>query len=50
MENVKLLPQSKILQEWWQEVNEDFWQDTKKHILKLVKELMESTVKKVCYS
>jgi len=45
MENVKLLPQSKILQEWWQEVNEDFWQDTKKHILKLVKELMESTVK-----
>lgn len=45
MENVKLLPQGKILHEWWQEVNEDFWQDTKKHILKLVKELMESTVK-----
>jgi len=45
MENVKLLPQGKILQEWWKEVNENFWHDTKKHILRLVKELMESTVK-----
>ncbi|MFC1508191.1 IS256 family transposase [Candidatus Omnitrophota bacterium] len=45
MENVKLLPQDKILQEWWQEVNKDFWQGTRKHIQKLVKELMESTVK-----
>ena len=46
MENVKLLPQSKILQEWWQEVNEIFWDDTKKYIRKLVKELMESTIEK----
>ena len=46
MEGVRLLPQSKILQEWWQEVNENFWQDTKRHVLKLVKELMESTVEK----
>ncbi len=46
MENVRLLSQQQILQEWWQEVNEIFWQDTKKHILKLVKELMESTIEK----
>lgn len=46
MENVKLLSQQRILHEWWQEVNEFFWQDTKKYVLKLVKELMESTVEK----
>lgn len=45
MERAKTLPQSKILQEWWQEVNKDFWQDTKAHMRKLLKELMESTVK-----
>jgi len=45
MENVKLLPQGKILQEWWQEVNKDFWQDTRLHMRNLLKELMESTVK-----
>ena len=45
MEAVKLLPQSIILQEWWQEVKENFWQDdAKPQVLKLVKELMESTM------
>lgn len=45
MEYVKLLPQGKILQEWWQEVKENFWQeDAKPKVLKLVKELMESTI------
>jgi putative transposase len=46
MEAVRELPQSKILQEWWQEVKENFWeQDAKPQVLKLVKELMESTLK-----
>ena len=46
MEAVRLLPQSKILQEWWQEVKENFWEaDAKPQVLKLVKELMESTLK-----
>ena len=46
MEAVRLLPQSKIVQEWWQEVKENFWQDdAKPQVLKLVKELMESTLK-----
>ena len=45
MEAVRLLPQSKILQEWWQEVKENFWQDNAKpQVLKLVKELMEATL------
>lgn len=53
MEAVRLLPQHKILQEWWQEVNENFWQeDAKPQVLRLVKELMESTMKEelVIYS
>lgn len=42
----RLLPQSKILQEWWKEVKENFWQDdAKPEVLRLVKELMESTLK-----
>jgi len=42
----RLLPQGKILQEWWQEVKGNFWQDdAKPEVLKLVKELMESTLK-----
>ena len=42
----RLLPQSKILQEWWGEVKENFWSDdAKPEVLKLVKELMESTLK-----
>jgi len=42
----RLLPQSKILQEWWGEVKENFWQDdAKPEVLRLVKELMESTLK-----
>lgn len=41
----RLLPQSKILQEWWGEVKENFWQDdAKPEVLRLVKELMESTL------
>jgi len=27
MERVRLLPQGKILQEWWQEVKENFWEE-----------------------
>lgn len=53
MEAVRELPQSKILQEWWQEVKENFWEnDAKPQVLKLVKELMESTLKEelVLYS
>jgi len=46
MEAVRELPQSKILQEWWSEVKENFWaDDAKPQVLKLVKELMESTLK-----
>lgn len=45
MEAVRLLPQHKILQEWWQEVKENFWSDdAKPQVLKLIKELMESTM------
>jgi len=45
METVRLLPQHKILQEWWQEVKENFWEEeTKPQVLKLVKELMEATM------
>jgi putative transposase len=41
----RLLPQSKILQEWWAEVKENFWaDDAKPEVLRLVKELMESTL------
>jgi len=46
MEDVKLLPQHQILAEWWQEVKDNFWvDDAKPQVLKLVKELMESTLK-----
>lgn len=46
MEAVRLLPQAKILQEWWSEVKENFWEeDAKPQVLRLVKELMESTIK-----
>ena len=46
MEAVRLLPQSKILQEWWQEVKGNFWEEeAKPQVLRLVKELMESTMK-----
>ena len=45
MEDVKLLSQSQILTEWWQEVKENFWQDdAKPEVLRLVKDLMESTL------
>jgi len=45
MESIRLLSQGKILQEWWQEVKENFWSDdAKPQVLKLVKELMESTM------
>jgi len=46
MEAVRLLPQSKILQEWWREVKENFWEeDAKPRVKELLKNLMESTVK-----
>lgn len=44
MKHVRLLSQDKILQEWWAEVKENFWADTKSQTLKLVKELMESSI------
>ena len=45
MEAVGLLPQSKILHEWWQEVKKNFWQeDAKRQVKELLKELMESTM------
>jgi putative transposase len=45
MEAVGLLPQSQILQEWWQEVKDNFWQeDAKRSVKELLKELMESTM------
>jgi transposase-like protein len=45
MERVRLLSHRQILQEWWQEVKENFWQeDAKPQVLRLVKELMESTM------
>jgi putative transposase len=45
MEAVRLLPQYKILQEWWLEVKENFWQeDAKRAVKELLKELMESTM------
>jgi putative transposase len=45
MERVRLLSQGKILQEWWQEVKENFWEeDAKPKVLNLVKELMQSTL------
>jgi putative transposase len=45
MEALRLLPQHKILQEWWREVKENFWEkDAKKQVKELLKELMESTM------
>jgi len=45
MEAIKLLPQPQILQEWWQEVKENFFEeDAKPQVLKLLKQLMESTI------
>lgn len=42
---VRLLSPNQRLAEWWQEVKENFWQDdAKPQVLKLVKELMESTM------
>lgn len=47
MEAVRLLPQSQIVQEWWQEVKGNFWEeDAKPKVLRLLKELMENTLKK----
>lgn len=45
MEAVRLLPQRKILQDWWLEVKDNFWQDDAKQRVKtLLKELMESSM------
>ena len=40
----KLLSQRQILAEWWQEVNEIFFQDTKPCLLKLIKALLENSL------
>ncbi len=45
MEAVKPLPQENILQEWWHEVKDNFWErDSKEQMKELYKELMESTL------
>lgn len=45
MEAVKLLPQREILQDWWLEVKDNFWEkDAKRQVKDLLKELMESTM------
>jgi transposase-like protein len=45
MGSVRLLSQGKILQEWWQEVKENFWEDdVKPNVTRLIKELMEMTM------
>ncbi len=45
MEAVQLLPQETILQDWWAEVKDNFWQvDAKRSVKELLKELMESTM------
>ena len=45
MEAVRLLPQETILQEWWQEVKDNFWEtDIKPKMKDVLKELMESTM------
>ncbi len=41
----RLLSQGQILAEWWQEVNEIFFTDTKPALLKLIKALLENTFK-----
>jgi len=41
----RLLSQGQILAEWWQEVNEIFFTDTKPCLLKLIKALLENTFK-----
>ena len=40
----KLLSQRQILAEWWQEVNENFFTDTKPCLLKLIKALLENSL------
>ena len=45
MEAVGLLPQDTILQDWWAEVKDNFWEiDAKRRVKELVKDLMESTM------
>ena len=45
MEAVGLLPQTQILQDWWQEVKDNFWEKNAKRAVKeLLKELMEATM------
>jgi transposase-like protein len=45
MEAVSLLPQETILQEWWTEVKDNFWQeDIKPKMKQILKDLMESTM------
>lgn len=45
MESARLLSQGEIVQEWWQEVKENFWErDALRAVQALYKELMESTL------
>jgi len=45
MEAVQLLPQETILQDWWHEVKDNFWQqDAKRRVKELLKDLMELTM------
>ena len=44
--SARILPQSQILNEWWLEVKDKFWdQNAKEQVRKLLKNLMESTLK-----
>jgi len=42
MDNARLLSQQQILADWWQEVNEYFFQDTRPCLRRLIKALLEN--------
>jgi putative transposase len=44
MDNIRLLSQQQILAEWWQEVNEYFFIDTKPCLRRLIKALLEDAL------
>jgi putative transposase len=44
MDNARLLSQQQILADWWQEVNEYFFQDTRPCVRKLIKALLEDSL------
>ena len=44
--NARILPQSQIVKDWWLEVKDKFWdQNAKEEVKRLLKQLMESTLK-----